>query len=668
MKNLLKKAVIAVVITSVTIGIINSNNVTSDCQKNRFKIKENKDSRLIIKKSYSNILIIKDIKEEGIKEAINVNVQENKNPKADAGEDKTVEVGSTVFLDASNSYDPQGMTLKYNWNILSKPKDSNSSIKDKNQKVSNFLPDVPGKYYISLKVTTSDNRSANDEIVITAELGEKKAPIADAGEDKTVEVGAKVFMDASNSYDPQGKELTYEWFFSAKPKDSKAELINSKEKICTFTPDVHGQFYLYLQVKTTDNRNACDEVIITAEENNNILPIADAGEDKTVEVGSMVYVDASNSYDPIGSELSYKWFISAKPKDSNSFIVNSDQSICNFKTDKEGEYYLTLVVTTKDNRSASDDIIIYAAQEDIVNPIVDITDDLTCCLNSFVYLDGNNSYDPLGKKLNYFWYFNSKPSKSKSVIKNKNNPICSLRLDRVGEYIVTLLVETEDSRKASKSVIITAVVCDFIPLATIEYESTYCICENPLVILNGEKSSSGSDDYIIYYEWQMSKKPENSNAFLLTDGLSSNHFIPDIPGIYKISLIVTTNSGVKSEKVEANIIVYDGTKPNINMEFKTEKIISIIDEKFIIGINLVISNKYERCFYIPFKMIILRSNNGENFSKIKSYIIPSEYETEKYFNFNFIDSYLNNLNQFYMVLIIDELNNILIHDIYEVLK
>ncbi len=94
----------------------------------------------------------------------------NKEPIANAGGDQTVVLGDTVYLDGSNSYDPDGDNLKYAWSFNSKPYNSSLYDGDINSRISsqaNFIPDKTGNYELQLKVTDPSKKSDTDLVTIT---------------------------------------------------------------------------------------------------------------------------------------------------------------------------------------------------------------------------------------------------------------------------------------------------------------------------------------------------------------------------------------------------------------------------------------------------------------------------------------------------------------------
>jgi hypothetical protein len=93
----------------------------------------------------------------------------NNPPIADAGPDKSVTIGETVYLDGSNSYDSDGDTLLYNWSFKSIPEGSVAHLTNEDTTAPNFLPDKTGKYVITLVANDGTINSGPSNVTITAE-------------------------------------------------------------------------------------------------------------------------------------------------------------------------------------------------------------------------------------------------------------------------------------------------------------------------------------------------------------------------------------------------------------------------------------------------------------------------------------------------------------------
>ena len=86
---------------------------------------------------------------------------------------------------------------------------------------------------------------------------------------------------------------------------------------------------------------------------NSNSPVANAGQNQTVSVGSSATLDGSKSYDPNGYPLTYWWTIKQKPIGSNATLSVTNPSQPTFLVDQVGKYGISLTVSSQGGVSAS---------------------------------------------------------------------------------------------------------------------------------------------------------------------------------------------------------------------------------------------------------------------------------------------------------------------------
>ncbi|MGR9053515.1 MAG: PKD domain-containing protein [Gammaproteobacteria bacterium] len=226
--------------------------------------------------------------------------QENLPPIANAGPDQNLDLSSgpvLVQLDGSGSSDPEGQPLSYYW-ALSAPAGSNAVLDDYILPNPSFTADVAGVYTVYLEVSDGYNYSETDTLTITAE-STNLPPTADAGPDQQLQLEqdpVPVQLDGSGSSDPNNDPLNYLWTMSA-PEGSNAELSSPYVVNPSFTPDIAGDYTVYLEVSDGMTSSQVDSAIITVLPIPNLPPIADAGPDQTVKQNKEVILDGSQSRD-----------------------------------------------------------------------------------------------------------------------------------------------------------------------------------------------------------------------------------------------------------------------------------------------------------------------------------------------------------------------------------
>lgn len=74
------------------------------------------------------------------------------------------------------------------------------------------------------------------------------APVARAGSDRSVALGAAVTLDGSASSDANGDLISYQWSMVSRPAGSAAALSRSTDAAPSFVPDLAGTYRLRLVV------------------------------------------------------------------------------------------------------------------------------------------------------------------------------------------------------------------------------------------------------------------------------------------------------------------------------------------------------------------------------------------------------------------------------------
>ena len=227
-------------------------------------------------------------------------------PVAEAGPDQTVDDGAAVTLDGSASRDPNGDPLSHAWEQIGGP---TVTLSDPTHVQPGFLaPSVPsGGGTLTFRLTVSDgtHTSPPDTVNITVK-NVNQAPVADAGDDQAVQEAAPVTLQGGDSFDPDGDPLTYEWAQTAGPEVSLSDPAAAEP---TFTAPLVGAAGATLSFTLTVSDGAAvatDEIRVDVTDVNQV-PLADAGNDQTVNEGTTVMLDGSASSDPEADALSYSW-------------------------------------------------------------------------------------------------------------------------------------------------------------------------------------------------------------------------------------------------------------------------------------------------------------------------------------------------------------------------
>ncbi len=329
-----------------------------------------------------------------------VTVRVNQPPIADAGDDRVILPDTYIKLDASGSSDPDGSIASYKW--------TEDGVELSTRKSFNKIFDA-GRHEITLVVTDNDGDTGEDTLEILVNC----APIADAGPDMTVPEGTRVHFNASNSSDSDGNTMYYEW------KEDGVGILNLAQSFDMVLPI--GTHSIMLTVTDGYGATATDRVAIEVTAVDQKPPIADAGSDQAVLIGTAVMLDASGSTDPDGEIVKYEWL-------EDSAVIN--ESMVFEHIFPKGVHHITLRVTDDGGASGTDDATI-TARSSMDMPEADAGADREALEGTEIILDASRSS---GENLTYQWILNGTTISEERMFYHLFDP---------GAYTVTLSVTDE---------------------------------------------------------------------------------------------------------------------------------------------------------------------------------------------------------------------------------
>ncbi len=375
-------------------------------------------------------------------------------PVANAGRPQFAKLGDTVYLDGSAS---TGSPLILNWSFLSRPNGSTATLSDPTAVNPSFVVDKDGNYVVELLVTdvVSGEKSAAWVTISTGNT----VPTANAGADQVVALGSRVQLDGSGSSDADGDALTYSWVLKA-PAGSGATLSDASKPAPTFVADVDGDYVLELTVNDGRGNNSSDSVVVSTQTTS---PIANAGANQRVNVGSTVQLDGSASADPDGGPLSYFWAFAYRPAGSTAVLSGDNTANPSFVADVPGTYVVELKVTDDDTPVQHSTMATVVINTSGINsaPTANAGAPQSLHFGGTVQLDGSTSTDPDGDALSYKWSLISKPSGSTAALSSSTIPNPTFVADRTGQYVVQLVVSDGTHTSQPSTALITATTPGF---------------------------------------------------------------------------------------------------------------------------------------------------------------------------------------------------------------
>ncbi len=462
---------------------------------------------------------------------------DNTAPVADAGPNQTVSVGDMVTLDGSGSGDVDSDPLTYSWS-LARPGGSTATLSGSTSVSASFVADVAGTYTATLIVNDGTANSAADNAVITAAVVVTNTPpVADAGTDRSVNIGALVALDGSGSSDADGDPLTYSWSLET-PAGSGAALSGPATVSPEFVPDVEGAYTATLVVSDGTDDSAPDSVSISAQlVAGNTPPVASAGSDQNVLVGETVLLDGSGSTDADGDPLSYLWSLTSVPPGSAAALSDPTAMSPSFVADVSGTYVAQLIVNDETDDSVPDSVLVTAQAEPVnTPPVADAGPDRSVTVGETVTLDGSGSTDGDGDALSFRWSL-SRPEESSATLTDPAGVSPTFVADVAGDYVAQLIVNdgTEDSAADSARISAGQTPVNTQPVADAGLDQSVLVGDR--VSLDGSRSSDADGDALTY-RWSLADVPDGSEASLADPASVSPGFTADVAGRYVVQLIV----------------------------------------------------------------------------------------------------------------------------------
>ena len=376
-----------------------------------------------------------------------------------------------------------------------------------------------------LGLTACDTGKEEDSGVICAD------PIASAGPDQGITLGATVTLDGTGSTICEStlETATFNWSFeqvpvgSAVDNSSLSDNATNSASAPSFVPDTVGTYVISLVVSDGNGDSPADLMVVTVE-SGDTPPVADAGPDLMGTEDEETIFDGSASYDPEGAELEFVWALSSVPSCSaleNEDLHNNATSTPSIVPDCAGSFVVSLVVG--DGIHWSDPDFAYLTVGDANEaPVPDAgeSQELGGCAPNPLPLNGFASYDPDGDALTDEWSLYSAPAGSAATDADFDDvslPDPSFSWDIAGSYtfqlqvydgtiwsegsLVTVLIDEEGNNRSpianAGDDMVISVEAD---CTSQSYLWTCDDCSASTIELDGAASSDPDDD-ILTYTW-----------------------------------------------------------------------------------------------------------------------------------------------------------------------
>jgi hypothetical protein len=237
-------------------------------------------------------------------DSITLTVPANAPPTVNAGPDQTRTAGSAVTL-AGSATDPEGNPLTYQWTQTAGP---SVTLTGATTLTPSFTapPKTAVAQVLTFSLVAHDGTSSSAPDTVDVTIPANAGPVANAGQDVTVNGGVQVTLSGSSSMDGDGDSLTFTWTQTSGPP---VALSNANAANPTFTAPPGGQAVqtITFDLVVSDGIVAASDSV-TISVNPNAAPVANAGVDQgPINTGQTVTLDGTGSADPDNNPLTYQW-------------------------------------------------------------------------------------------------------------------------------------------------------------------------------------------------------------------------------------------------------------------------------------------------------------------------------------------------------------------------
>jgi chitodextrinase len=224
----------------------------------------------------------------------------------------------------------------------------------------------------------------------------------------------------------------------------------------------------------------CPYVEFVVNNDVNQSPIAAFDVPAYVATGANATLDASGSWDPDGSIVSYAWDFGDGSPSGTGVVAFHTWAIPN-------NYTVTLTVT--DNSSQSSSLSKVVQVRDNIDPVAVINGTRNGAVGELMQFDGLGSYDPDGSIASYLWEFSDGTTATGPVAYHVSPDYCNYSVD------LTVTDDLGATNTASMLVIIGLGG----PVAKIAMPEMATVGQN--IVLSGAESYSSTGSTLINYSW-----------------------------------------------------------------------------------------------------------------------------------------------------------------------
>ena len=419
-----------------------------------------------------------------------------------------------VAFDASQTRDPDGNRLSFKWIF------SDDTVLNGPAVVKEY--DKTGHFKERLEVLDNSGQIGNGSAK-TLDVFVKHPPVARIKAPAIVGTGESVLFNADTSSSEAADISHFNWHFN--------DGFTAQGPKVTRVFEHPGDYLVSLTV-TDDSGHPCDNGTIEIPIRVNAQPVAEAGPDRRMDVGSRLSFDAGKSYDTDGKIVSYHWDMGDGTKLDGASVGHTFEA--------PGTYDVAL--TVEDDAGVSNSEATDTAQVIVNAPPVPVAgDDLSVATGEVITFDGSRSRDPDGQLISYRWDLGDGTS--------ANGEKITYAFAEPGTYQVRLSVTDDSGTKTRGRSDTLSVRVNAPPVAVAGNDQV--VTESSVQF--DKSGSSDADDSIADYHWDFGDGATGTGA--------TPEHVYKTPGTYHVRLTVTDASDTIRNTASDTMQVVVNTPP-----------------------------------------------------------------------------------------------------------
>ncbi len=391
-----------------------------------------------------------------------LNVKINKQPVAKAGNNSIICLGTEVMFDGSGTIGEEGEELTYDWDFGDGTTGSGVQAAHTYSTGGNY------KTVLTVNDGESTECSISSDSVFVKVNTQPSALISSVDKECT---GTSITFDGSGSTDSDGDNLTYSWDFGDGNGDTGDKVTHAYNK--------SGEYVVTL---TVDDKagSTCDIDTESVNIEINEPPVAVAGDNSLVCLGTEVIFDGSRTISEEGEELTYDWNFGDGTTGSGVQVAHTYATGGSYKT----------VLTVNDGQStrcsiSADTVFVTVNSQ----PSAQLNSVDMVCTGDTVSLDASSTNDPDNDTLTYTWDFGD------GTTENSGAKVTHV-YNKGGSYPVKLVIDDNKGTECSQDMTDIVVQVNTPPVA--DAGSNLVCCLDKVTEFSASSSFDADGDNLSY--------------------------------------------------------------------------------------------------------------------------------------------------------------------------